>query len=193
MGWSYSRIHCTPKEELRRLVEGPAHFVEKPSPFRLLDCAIVAFREAYMAVLDTRDMKIRCWAFLVNLKEGKDGWNFGYKDMDESMGPVAHRCPARILARLSPVDECYPAGSQSLFWATEWRAACQRNLDRAKAARSLKPGSKIRFEVPIRFTDGQTLDTFEVFRRGKAVRFRDRLGLTYRISDYKQRRFEVLA
>jgi len=193
MGWSYGKIHCTPKEELRRLVEGPAHFAEKPSRYRLLDCAIVRFRVAYLACLDLNDGKIRALVFLVNTKEGKDGSNFGYKDMSECMGPVEADCPARILARLSPLEECYPAGSNSLKWASDWRERCRLNLERAKASKALKPGTKIKFEHPIKFTDGQTIDTFEVFNRGKAVRFKDEWGSTYRISGYKQRPFTVLA
>lgn len=52
--------------------------------------------------------------------------NFGYKDMDESMGPCERDCPISILNRLSPRDD---------EWALEWRTACRENAVKKAADR----------------------------------------------------------
>lgn len=59
------------------------------------------------------------------------GFNFGFKDMDESMGPCERDCPISILNLLSPRDD---------EWALEWRAACRENAAK-KAAAKKKPDS----------------------------------------------------
>jgi hypothetical protein len=46
-------------------------------------------------------------------------YNFGYKEMDESMGPVKSECPKRILKLLTPTDEQE---------ALEWRRRCWDRL-----------------------------------------------------------------
>jgi hypothetical protein len=53
---------------------------------------------------------------LVYLTKGGNGAPFGWRDMDESMGPYdAGRCPAALLAKLSPLKD--GAGG----FAKEWR------------------------------------------------------------------------
>lgn len=47
-----------------------------------------------------------------------DWFNFGKKDMDESMGPNEARCPDRILDLLTPTTS---------VWANEWRAKCREH------------------------------------------------------------------
>lgn len=170
MGWSFSHITCTPSEVLLRMVErdeyvkldDKGNVVERnPSPYKLLDIAIVALSEAYMAVLDTRDGKVRAWTFMIRTGSRKTHWNFGYKDMSEDMGPCMYRCPKRILDRLSPVEECYSTVS-SQEWATKWREANRLVHKRRQAASDLHPGDRIRLTSPLRFQDGTMRDTFTV-------------------------------
>jgi hypothetical protein len=52
---------------------------------------------------------------LVVLIDRRNG-QFGYKDMDEGMGPYECQCPARILDKLSATANSY---------ALEWRAKCR--------------------------------------------------------------------
>jgi hypothetical protein len=54
------------------------------------------------------------------------GGQFGYKPMDESMGPCESDCPAHILNRLTN-----PAPNE---WAEQWRERCRANIA-GKAAR----------------------------------------------------------
>lgn len=54
-----------------------------------------------------------------------DGTAWGYKDMDETMGPYSYDCPAAILDMLSPTDNPTSNG---------WRQACREHAAE-KAAR----------------------------------------------------------
>jgi hypothetical protein len=54
--------------------------------------------------------------YLVDTKAGSDGFNFGWKDMDETMGPYDEgKCPAAILKLLSPLKPDAPS------YAKQWR------------------------------------------------------------------------
>lgn len=52
---------------------------------------------------------------------------FGYKLLDEYMGPTYYGCPPAILDRLSPLDEIFPKPSSFRQYAAEWRDKCRRN------------------------------------------------------------------
>ena len=53
---------------------------------------------------------------------GGDGW--GYKDLDETMGPVASEAPAAILDRLTPTT-----APHALDWRQRCRSGCARTPD----------------------------------------------------------------
>ncbi len=78
----------------------------------------------------------------------KDGDNYGYKDMDESMGPYYYKVPQSFLDRA-------PVTCQS--WRD--RVAAQASLKALRAAKfaSLKPGDLVRL-------DGCTIDEVQVCR-----------------------------
>lgn len=67
----------------------------------------------------------------------KDYTNFGYKDMDETMGPGPSNCPKSILDLLTPTDS---------EWANEWRDRCRKNLERNRAKKPLPVGTIIEIE-----------------------------------------------
>ena len=54
-----------------------------------------------------------------------EGYIFGYKDMDEGMGPVESHCPEDILDLLTPTTRHY---------ALAWRERCRANAARRRAA-----------------------------------------------------------
>ena len=58
--------------------------------------------------------------------DSREYYNFGYKDMDESMGPCERECPVSILKLLSARDD---------KWAIEWRAACRENAAKKSASK----------------------------------------------------------
>lgn len=112
----------------------------------------------------------------------KEGFVFGYKDMEESMGPHEADCPARILDLLTPTDKEY---------ALDWRQRCRANLERR--ARKLADGDRIRLPEPMKFTDGHVGQEFIVTKRGRKTVLRDPdTGGLYRISRLMQRTWAVV-
>jgi len=100
-----------------------------------------------------------------NVPKAKDGYNFGYKDMSETMGPYGCECAPSIIAAASELRD--PIGPQpqysSLKSAREYR---ERSLALAKAKaakRALKVGTKIKLAAPLSF-GGVKLDEFVVER-----------------------------
>lgn len=61
--------------------------------------------------------------------KGRDGTIWGYKDMDESMGPNEAKCPLSILKLLSPAPN---------EWAENWRKECREYAEKQRAKRALK-------------------------------------------------------
>jgi len=57
-----------------------------------------------------------------------DFYNFGYKEIDETCGPLATNCPRHILNKLSPVEDLYI--ETRLVRAQKWRTACRENITR---------------------------------------------------------------
>jgi hypothetical protein len=91
---------------------------------------------------------------------------FGYKDMDESMGPCECNCPQRIMRLLSPIADIPHPG-----YTADWRArvAAQHNEQRQRRQRrkSLSVGSIVTLPAATRFSGGITASEFRVayFRR----------------------------
>lgn len=52
---------------------------------------------------------------------------YGYKLIDEYMGPTYYNCPSAILDTLSPLGELFPEPSVFRQYAVEWREKCRRN------------------------------------------------------------------
>lgn len=114
--------------------------------------------------------------------KSKTGEHFGYKDMDESMGPCEDHCPAHILDLLTPTDREH---------ANAWRQRCRANLERR--ARKVEDGDRIKLATPLTFIDGHVGDEFIVVKRGRRLSFRDpetRLG--YSISRFMERDWTVV-
>ena len=78
----------------------------------------------------------------------RDHFNFGYKDMDESMGPFECDCPERILDLLTDTD--YES-------AGRWRKRCRENLAKEKAIKGLQPGMVIELGTELTCTDGRKM------------------------------------
>jgi len=56
-------------------------------------------------------------------ERGSDYFNFGYKSIEETMGPCESKCPKSILDLLTPTDNEF---------ANEWRKRCRDNLNKKK-------------------------------------------------------------
>jgi hypothetical protein len=112
----------------------------------------------------------------------KEGMIFGYKDMDETMGPHEAECPARILDLLTPTDREY---------ALAWRAKCRANL--ARRGRKLENGDRIRLPEPMKFTDGHEGSEFIVLKTGRRIVLFDPVSkLRYRITRLMERDWTIV-
>lgn len=155
MGWTY-----THKEKGMRILEFFKNRFNEPHG-KVLDCGVVKLKTAYLAYEITkpdtprRVIGIVC---LLDYATTKDHFNFGYKDIGESMGPCECECPEQILKQLTLPDELNPINQ----YASKWRQKCWENINRKKARPSLKVGLVIHFEKAILFVDGSNADTFIV-------------------------------
>ena len=95
--------------------------------------------------------------FLTRYDEGC----WGYKDMEESAGPVESRAPLSLLSLLSDLKD---SGS----YAHAWRQRCR---DWA-AIPDYEEGDRIRLAAPVSLTDGSTCQIVTVthYRRGRQKR-----------------------
>jgi hypothetical protein len=86
---------------------------------------------------------------------------FGYKAMDETMGPCECACPDRVMRLLSPV-----ADIPNPSYAADWRARVAARKQAAAAVRtkrkSLQPGSIATLPCAVTFRDGTTAIAFRV-------------------------------
>lgn len=133
---------------------------------RCLDVAIVKLRTAYAAVehTDKATGERYVWAavFLLGYYPN-DYYNFGYKDMEESMGPNESDCPERILKLLTD----YPSLND---WARDWRKRCWDNVNKRKSTPQIKVGRAYALEYAVSFVDGAKLrELFVADRRGSVL------------------------
>lgn len=119
----------------------------------------------------------------------KDHYNFGYKDMEESMGPVGCEAPLSILAQCSELQD--PIGPQpqwsSLTSAHNYRARSASAAATKALKRKLKPGNKVRLAQPMTFGgiphQNFTVEVCRVRgRKGKSTVFRAENGTLCGIS-----------
>lgn len=184
MGWTYT---YKPKGmSVREFFEERFNYSGEDGSYgRVLDCAVVNLRTAYIAYETGSAQGNRQVAAIVCDLGYKpnDYCNFGYKDMDETMGPYRYECPERILKLLTPTNH---------EWAKEWREKCWENTRAKKARPGLKKGMVIRFDSPVVFRSGRREDTFRVEDPRRLV-FADKWGIRYKISRRTVNRgFQVL-
>ena len=167
MGWLYMQSldgHKTPKAYLDNQLTFER---ETGSKSRVLKSSVVKFRTYYAAVEIEREgtREVVAVVCMINYNtRDKEGYIFGYKDMDETMGPYQTECPTSILDLLTPTTSEY---------AVQWRANCRSYQTRRASATKLKEGDTITFEKPITFTSGAVISTFRAVRprRGKQLVF----------------------
>ena len=193
MGWLYMTSldgHATPRAYLDHqfTYERPSH------RSRVLRSSLVGMRTYYAAVehikVDTGEREVFALICLVRYKpHDRDGDVFGYKDLEESMGPCESDCPEAILDLLTPTT------SQN---ALQWRQNCRAKAAarRANAAKpSPRPGQTIIFDQPVRFGDGVSACEMQVIahpRGGRALyTVPGQCGL-YRVSNVKRRDYRLV-
>ena len=188
MGWLYMRslgIHAGPREYL----DAQFAFENAESRCRVLFSALVRLRTYYAAVERVQadgDRKVAAVVCLVRYNPNdREGYVFGYKDMEEAMGPVESECPGAILDLLTPTESPY---------ALKWRARCRARADGRRPRP--RPGQTVVFAEPIAFRDGRRLDRLVVAehpRSARSVLFRDPEGHgLYRITKLSDRAYRIV-
>ena len=110
-----------------------------------------------------------------------DGHVFGYKDMDEEMGPREEACPRSVLELLTSSTHPY---------ALNWRRRCYRMLRLRK--RTINDGDLIQFHEPMKFTDGTEHSEFRIRKEGRrtVLTLPDGRG-RYKVSRLMDRHFAI--
>ncbi|MGL4260947.1 MULTISPECIES: hypothetical protein [unclassified Afipia] len=194
MGWLYMQSlggYCGPRQYL----DEQFTFDRPDGTSKVLRSALVGMRVYYAAIEhirpETSERIVFAAVCLIHYNpRDREGYIFGYKDMDETVGPNEANCPEAILNLLTPTKYAY---------AQAWRARCREN---AAARRALsckptpRPGQTIVFDTALSFSDGRSLDRFEVVanpRSHRTVLFRavDSGGL-YRISNVKRLTYSLI-
>ncbi len=163
MGWTYT--HKPKTQSVRDFFDkefGP----HQDDGSRILDCAVVNMREAYIAYR-MKSGAIFCVVCLLDYRKGDFPYDFGYKDMDEASGPYAANCPKRILDLLSPIEDCLDGDGLGAKYAREWREACRENLKRSQKLTGLKAGDVLRFESPVGFRSGALKTVLKLVNKRK--------------------------
>ena len=119
----------------------------------------------------------------------KDAYNFGYKDMEEGMGPYGCPAPMSIIAQCSELQD--PIGPLpeycSLKSARGYREGSAAHAARIKLKRGLKPGNKVTLPAPLMFGNiACQRFTVEICRvrgrKGKSTVFRAENGMLCGVS-----------
>lgn len=131
MGWTYYYAKYWKKGKIDRKQELDSMFTNEH--YEVVKSRLVG--TTYYGAIKHKDKDI---VFGVVCLTKTDGYDFGYKDMDETMGPYAYDCPKSILDLLSPTDNEI---------ANNWRKACRERLEKTKLS-DLPIGSRIRFKMP---------------------------------------------
>jgi len=159
MGWTYTFRGNTPMKEF---LASRVNCENKHAKWQVQDIAIVRIRTAYMAVeiirrnqetgvLGTTTREVVALVFLLDYRPNDPGFDTGYKDMDETMGPCESECPERILQLLTPTTHEY---------ALAWRQRCWDNIAQRKSFRFSK--DDVLETQPISFMDGVARSRFKV-------------------------------
>lgn len=147
MSWSYARARHF-RQDGRVDVKAEMDDLYTRDTDRYSDEVIASSMvgSTYYAAVRTTDKETgaqRVWAGVAHTRRDSDAlYDFGFKDMSETSGPVTCDCPARILDLLSPTD------SES---ALRWRERCRESASRRAFARSVmrEPvGTKVRWVAP---------------------------------------------
>ena len=186
MGWLFMCSlggHATPKAYL----DNQFTYAREDRRSRVLASGLVAMRTYYAAVehitVSTGAREVWALVCLVRYnRRDREGFVFGYKDMEESMGPCEDACPAKVLDLLTATDNAH-----ALDWRSRRRA---RLASRAilKAKPVPRPGDVVILAEPMMFRDGRQLSRFQAVRlpgRTRGVVYRSAEGGLYRISGLK--------
>lgn len=135
MGWTFTNTDLKRKEAINELYNWDS------DRYRTRVLKSVMKGSVYYGAVEQicKDTAIRTVTGVVVLtsSDKKHGYNFGYKSIDETMGPGYYDCPRSILNLLTDTDNEY---------ALEWRKNCRENLSRPKLS-DLPIGTRIKVKL----------------------------------------------
>lgn len=149
MGWYCYDIYTSPKVECDRILTQKNENYES----RVLK-SYMKGNVYYAAVWQKIKNEEKQWdtekvfaaIFLTNYSpKAKKGFNFGIKEMDETVGPCYYDFPEEYLKLLTPTNSKY---------AIEWREKVKQEIERKKKLSKLKIGNKIKFLARYDMTSG---------------------------------------
>lgn len=151
--------------------------------------AHATIRNVFYAAVSRNDKpeEVFAWVFLLK-RYPRDamGYNFTWKEMDDTCGPVEHHAPLKVLDLLTPTSSRH---------AQDWRARCYAaHARRAWIKEVVQPGTRVRFASAMTFGDDVTSQDFQYSPMGRRtnVFVRDD-GRPVQITDWRDRKFEVIA
>ena len=156
MGWLYQNKPST--QTTVEYFEKGLSFDDETYTQRVLKIAQVRMSVVYAAVerITKATGKREVWAFVALVRYVPNStYNFGYKDMDETVGPCECDCPESILDLLTPTEFEY---------AIEWRKKCRARIAMMK---TIHKGCVLTFAEPIKFNSGFTAAQFTVVHAGR--------------------------
>jgi hypothetical protein len=169
-------------------------FFEREFPTTLAPANILASATVggtfYAAVRNPETGQV--WAFVAITQRRRDYLGFGYKDMDENMGPNEARAPARVLDKLTPLAECaHPPLAAGEFCGTccarDWRQACRDYAAAVERAKAVQPGMALRFAEAL---DYGRYGVHQVLTYVKGTTFAGPGGLHYSVPGWQSRAWE---
>lgn len=189
MGWLYMQSlggHSGP----RAYLDDQFTYEREAVRATVLRSALVRMRTYYAAVeliRPDREREVVALVCLVHYNpRDREGYIFGYKDLDETMGPCEAECPSAILDVLTPTANEY---------ALAWRARCHAGATERATKPRLRNGWTLVFAEPVRFADGAEHRRLQVVidpHRPRAVRFRPEKGYgLYRIDRLDAYRYDI--
>lgn len=182
MGWTFVPM---PYEGAKTYLDKTFSWKNDKSTHRVLDSAIVGRTQYYAAVerllLDGSRSVFAVICLLEFAPKAADDCQFGYKEMDETMGGVIAHCPPRILDKLSDTDN-----EDAQNWREKCRALAEKKVPQV--------GDTIKMAHELTFSGDFTDDTFKVVRsgaRGKAY-VSQRHGFRCRIPNIKHHEYSIV-
>jgi hypothetical protein len=156
MGWLY---HSDPIDDPLAYLKAKYNYDCDTHTLQTLDGARVR-NTVYLAVKSTVKNSGQSFVFAaVILISNTKKHGFGYKDMDESMGPSQCDCPQRIIRLLSPVTDI-PRPSYTAEWRARVAAWHDERRQQRQRRNSLRIGSTVTLQTAVRFPGGATATAF---------------------------------
>ena len=138
MGWTWSYASNWKNGKIDRKKECDSCWTYSNSPYEVLKSSMVG-TTYYAAVKVKSSGEVFAAVFLTST----NGYDFGYKDMEESMGPCSYDCPLSILKLLTKTEN---------ETSNLWRQMClQKHEEKKKMVRlsSLPVGTTIKCKCPV--------------------------------------------